>query len=70
MAALLTGCPSPGGGGNPGQTYTTIVSGRVTTPAGKAVTQYDTATRLSVLEEALTMLQRPRLTIAPLIRYT
>ena len=64
MAALLTACPSPGGG-DPGQTgkpvtpgkpitppkpktYTTIVSGRVTTPAGKAVTQYDTATRRSV----------------------
>ena len=48
MAALLTACPSPGGGGSPGQTYTTILSGRVTTPAGKAVTQYDTTTRLSV----------------------
>ena len=64
MAAMLTGCPSPGGG-DPGQTgkpitpvkpvtppkpktYTTIVSGRVTTPAGNAVTQYDTATRRSV----------------------
>ena len=61
MAALLTACPSPGGG-DPGQTgkpvtpvkpitpptYTTIVSGRVTTPAGNAVTQYDTATRRSV----------------------
>ena len=64
MAALLTACPSPGGG-DPGQTgkpvtpgkpipppkpktYTTIVSGKVTTPAGKAVTQYDTATRRSV----------------------
>ena len=44
MAALLTGCPSPGGGG----TYTTIVSGRITTPAGKAVTQYDTAAVRSV----------------------
>ena len=30
------------------KTYTTIVSGKVTTPAGKAVTQYDTATRRSV----------------------
>ena len=64
MAALLTACPSPGGG-DPGQTvkpvtpgkpitppkpktYTTIVSGSVTTPTGKAVTQYDTATRRSV----------------------
>ena len=48
MAALLTGCPSPGGGGNPGQIYTTIVSGRITTPAGKAVTQYDTTTKRPV----------------------
>ena len=30
------------------KTYTTIVSGRVTTPAGNVVTQYDTATRTSV----------------------
>ena len=58
---ILAGCPSPGGG-DPGQTgnpvkpvtppkpktYTTIVSGKVTTPAGNAVTQYDTATRRSV----------------------
>ena len=28
--------------------YTTMIRGRVTTPAGKAVTQYDTATRLPV----------------------
>ena len=47
IAALLAACPSPGGGGTP-TTYTTTVSGKVTTPAGKAVTQYDTATRRSV----------------------
>ena len=47
IAALLAACPPPGGGGNPGgdlaKTYTTTVSGKVTTPAGNAVTQYDTA---------------------------
>ena len=44
MAALLTACPPPGGGGKPADitptTYTTTVSGKVTTPAGNAVTQY------------------------------
>ena len=46
MAVLLAACPPPSGG-TP-TTYTTTVSGKITTPAGKAVTQYDTATRRSV----------------------
>ena len=49
---LLAACPPPGGGGNPGsdlaKTYTTIVSGKVTTPAGNTVTQYDAATRRDI----------------------
>ena len=52
IAALFTACPPPGGGGNPGgdlaKTYTTTVSGKVTTPAGNAVTQYDTAAGRSI----------------------
>ena len=44
MAVLLTACPPPNGGGKPADItptiYTTTVSGKVTTPAGKAVTQY------------------------------
>ena len=52
IAALLAACPPPGGGGKPADitptTYTTTVSGKVTTPAGNAVTQYDTATRRSI----------------------
>ena len=53
VAALLAACPPPGGGGNPGsdlaKTYTTTVSGKVTTPAGNTVTQYDAATRRDIL---------------------
>ena len=46
VAALLAACPPPGGGGTPpAPTYTTTVSGKVTTPAGKAVTQYETRAR-------------------------
>ena len=46
---LLAACPPPGGGGTPPvATYTTTVSGKVTTPAGNAVTQYETRTRTSV----------------------
>ena len=41
---LLAACPPPGGGGKPADitptTYTTTITGKVTTPAGKAVTQY------------------------------
>ena len=52
VAALLAACPPPGGGGNPGsdlaKTYTTTVSGKVTTPAGNTVTQYETRARPSV----------------------
>ena len=46
----MAACPPPGGGGTPPPTptYTTTVSGKVITPAGNTVTQYDTATRLSV----------------------
>ena len=46
--------PIPPTGNPPFQTktipyaYTTAITGKVTTPAGNAVTQYDTATRLSV----------------------
>ena len=46
VAALLAACPPPGGGGTPpAPTYTTTVSGKVTTPAGKTVTQYETRAR-------------------------
>ena len=45
----MAACPPPGGGGTPQPTtYTTTVSGKVITPAGNTVTQYDTAKRLSV----------------------
>ena len=36
MAALLAACPPPGGDGTP-TTYTTTVSGKVTTPAGNPI---------------------------------
>ena len=43
---MLAACPPPGGGGTPpAPTYTTTISGKITTPAGNAVTQYDAATR-------------------------
>ena len=46
----MAACPPPGGGGGEPTptTYTTTVSGKVITPAGNTVRQYDTATRLSV----------------------
>ena len=47
----MAACPPPGGGGPPpppAPTYTTTVSGKVTTPAGNAVTQYETTARPSV----------------------
>ena len=49
VAALLAACPPPGGGGTPpAPTYTTTVSGKVTTPAGNAVTQYETRAKPAV----------------------
>ena len=45
VAALLAACPPPGGGSDLAKTYTTTVSGKVTTPAGNAVTQYETRAR-------------------------
>ena len=46
---MLAACPPPGGGGTPpAATYTTTVRGKVTTPAGNAVTQYETRARPSV----------------------
>ena len=46
----MAACPPPDGGGTPPPTptYTTTVRGKVTTPAGNTVTQYETRARPSV----------------------